>query len=146
MSVAPSRSSRRPGRSSVPQKRGHSDTESATPAPPAPRLLGVANHLLLQSIPATPRFSRDPPLIKVTFFRIAVHVTPETLGITFDRDEIVDEDPLFLASLASSQEPKLTGKNIDDRKILQSSGWIGVGQSKVARYVGNIYVMRLATR
>jgi len=70
----------------------------------------------------------------------------DDFSITFDRDEILEEEPLFLASKASSQKPKLTGKNVKDRQILQSSGWIGQGQTKIARYVNRLYVTHLTIR
>jgi len=141
MSVISSRPSRRPGQSSVPQKRGRSETiSSTTPAPLAPRLPSLAARLFRPSIPAAPRFSRDPPLVEVYFYRILVRITDD-FGIIFDRDEILDEDPLFLASLASSEDPKLAKTNSENRKILQTSGWIGEGQSKIARYVDCSHVI-----
>jgi len=144
MSVASSRPSQKAGRSSVPQKRGRSETlKSTTPIPHAPRLLSLAPRLFLPSTAAAPRFSRDPPLIEVYFRRIQVQITKD-FGITFRRDEILDEDPLFLASLASSEAPKLTGTSAEDRKILRTSGWVGEGQTKFARYVNRLQVTRFA--
>lgn len=144
MSVTSSRPSRRLGQSSVPQKRGRSDTiTSVTPAPLTPRLPSLTPRLFLPSIPTTPRFSRDPPLVEIHFCRITVQIA-DNFGISFDKDEILEDHPLFLASMASSEAPKLAETNTENRKILQTSGWIGEGQTKIARYVGRLHVTHFA--
>lgn len=140
MSLTSSRASQRLGQSSIPQKRGRSETlTSTTPVPLTPCLPSLAAPLFLPSIPATPRFSWDPPLVEVYFYRILVRITKD-FRIAFDRDEILNEDPLLLASLASSEEPELTESNIENRKILQNCGWIGEGQTKIACYVDHFHV------
>jgi len=138
MSATPSRQSRRAGQSSVPQKRGRSESmSSATPMPP-PRLASIPTRLFLPSTPATPRFSRDPPLVEVSFHRIQVHIK-NNLTVALGQDEILEENTISLASRTSSQKPELTGSSVRDREILQSSGWIGDGATKSARYVGCLY-------
>lgn len=132
MSVTSSQPSRKSGRSSVPQKRGRH--ESTSTPPPPPRLSSLPDRLFLPSIPATPRFSRDPPLVEVSFRQIQVQVNGD-FGISFDEDEILDEDQIFLANMVSSQRPKLTESNVRNREILHSSGWIGEGGTKFVHYV-----------
>ena len=134
MSFTSSRPSRRSGRPSVPQKRGRGESmSSASPAPP-PRLSSLPDRLFLPSAPATPRFSRNPSLVGISYHRIQVRAT-EIFRITFDEDEIFEDEHIFLANRVSSRKPELMGSNVRDREILQSSGWIGEGETKFVRYV-----------
>lgn len=135
-SIISSNPSQRLGQSSIPRKRGRAESTSSTPETPLPRLSSIPNRLFLPSAPAPPRFSRGPPLIRVSFYRILVQVT-EDFSINFSENQDLEEDQLFLANRVSSQKPELTGTNTRDRVILQSSGWIGEGETKHARYVSH---------
>ena len=129
---------RRSGRPNVPQKRGRTEsTSSAHPAPP--RLSSLPDRLFLPSTPVTPRFSRDPPLVEVFFRRVQVRVEDD-FKVSFDEDEILEEDQILLADAVSSQKPELTGSHVRDRVIFRSSGWIGEGQTKLVRYVGSLLI------
>jgi len=133
----------RSGQSSIPQKCGHGENmSSASPAPP-PRLSILPDCLFLPSASATPRFSRDPPLVGISYRQIQVRAT-ENFGVALDEDQILEEEQLFLAKRVSSEKPELTGSNVRDRKILQSSGWISEGETKFVRYVSHLSMTRLS--
>lgn len=140
-SISSSRLSRRSGQSVVPQKRGAS--ESVTRTPPPPRLPSISAHLFLPSTPAPAKFLRDPPLVEIAFRRITVQVTVD-FGVLFDEDEILEDDQILLANGISSRKPELTENAFRNREILQSSGWIGEGETKIARYVSGFFAACLS--
>lgn len=143
-SATSARPSRRLGRSAIPQKRGASEsTNTIARTPPPPRLSSLPARLFLPSTRAIPRFLRDPPLKEISFRRIIVQVTND-FSVSFDEDEILEEDHILLASRTSSEKPKLTGNVLHDREIYRSSGWIGEGETKLARYVSHMFVTRLS--
>jgi hypothetical protein len=143
VSATSSRPSQRSRRSLVPQKRGATDISGTTQPPPPPRLSRISARLFLPSTPVTSNFSRDPPLVEVSFRRITVQVTDD-FSVLFDEDEIIEEDKILLANMSSSQKPNLTGKIVDDRVTFQSSGWIGQGETKLARYVSDSFTTYLS--
>ena len=113
-----------------------------TAPPPPPRLSSIPGCLFLPSAPAIQRFSRSPPLVEVPFHRISVEVT-NTFKVKFSEDQVLEVERFCLASLASSEKPELTGSSVRDREILQSSGWIGEGATKIVRYVNCSYAAHL---
>ena len=115
---------------------------STTPAPP-PCLSSIPTRLFLPSTSAIQRFSRNPPLVEVPFNRITVQVT-DNFTITFVEGQVLEGETFHLASRVSSGKPELTGSSVRDREILQSSGWIGEGETKTVRYVNCLCPMYLA--
>ena len=134
VNLASSQLSRRSGRSSIPQKRGRSESMSSTTPAPPPCLSSIPTRLFLPSTSAIQRFSRNPPLVEVPFNRITVQVT-DNFTITFVEGQVLEGETFHLASRVSSGKPELTGSSVRDREILQSSGWIGEGETKTVRYV-----------
>jgi len=65
-------------------------------------------------------------------------LTEEGFRVSFNEDEILDEDCILLANRVSSQKPALTRSNVRDREIFRSSGWVGEGATKLACYVSQI--------
>jgi hypothetical protein len=64
-------------------------------------------------------------------------------SINFRENPNLEKDLIFLAARTSSRKPELTGTNVRDRVILQSSGWIGEGETKYVRYVSYLVVIHM---